>query len=454
LPPDWSTLSGFPGPSTSLIASNAAVAPLATNLIPDLARRPLAESPWHLVGHSRGASVMAELARILGAQGIWVDHLTTLDPYPLGLDSDPAMVNHANFLFADNYWQNTSFPNGQPLAGAYNRHRTDLDGGNPSSANHSDTHLWYHGTIDLNTPAGDNLAMITTNERAVWWTATEAAGTNTGFLYSFVGCGDRLSGVEPAGTGNGRIIDGFNKVWDLGAGVAANPATNRTRLPADNGAWPNLDGLTLTDTNPVAIGDPIPLALYYQSRANTSAVANFQFYLDSDSNPRSGNEHTIFEGTVPSTGLSNVYYAALNLSLNLAATLPGTYSVFGSINDGTHTRYLYAPQRLILGPSRQPPVLTASGVQSNLFGFNVSVFPGQTVIFQVSTNLVQWISIQTNLLAGTRLGFADPDGASDPQSYYRVMLAQRDVFCALGAKGVPLPPSSVNTGLSRAHSGR
>ena len=421
---DWSSLSGLFGPSTSLIASNAALALLSTNLIPELAGRPLIDMPLHLVGHSRGASVMAELARILGAQGIWVDHLTTLDPYPLGLDGDPAMVNYANVLFADNYWQNTSFPNGQPLTGAYNRHLTNLDGGNPSSANHSDTHLWYHGTIDLNTPTEDSLAVITTNERAAWWTATEAVGTNAGFLCSLVGGGDRLSSVEPAGAGNGRIIDGFNKAWDLGAGVAANPSTNRTRLPVDSGAWPNLLRLILTGPSTLAIGDPIPLAFYYQSGANTSAVTNVRLYLDSDSNPHSGNENKIFDSTVLSTGISNVYYTTLNLSPNPVTTLPGTYSVFGSINDGTHTRYLYAPQRLILGPSRHPPVLEAAGAQGNQFGFNVSGFPGQTVIFQVSTNLVQWASIQTNTLSGTSLAFADPDGASDPQRYYRVLLVQ------------------------------
>ena len=73
---DWSSLSGLFGPSTSIIATNAALALLSTNLIPDLAGRPLAAMPLHLVGHSRGASVMAELARILGAQGLWVDQVT------------------------------------------------------------------------------------------------------------------------------------------------------------------------------------------------------------------------------------------------------------------------------------------------------------------------------------------------------------------------------------------
>src|ERR1035438_7672576 len=98
---DWSSLSGLFGPSTSIIATNAALALLSTTLIPELGGRPLASMPLHLVGHSRGASVMAELARILGAQGLWVDHVTTLDPYPLGLNGDPAMESVASLEHSD-----------------------------------------------------------------------------------------------------------------------------------------------------------------------------------------------------------------------------------------------------------------------------------------------------------------------------------------------------------------
>jgi hypothetical protein len=422
---DWSTLSGVLGSSTTLIASNAALALLSTNLIPDMAGRPLAEMPLHLVGHSRGASVIAELARILGAQGIWVDHITTLDPYPVGLLGDPAMVNYANVLFADNYWQNTNAPNGQALTGAYNRHLTNLEnGGYGTGSTHSDTHLWYHGTIDLNTPTGDNLATITSDERTAWWTTTEAAGTNAGFLYSLVAGGDRLSSLEPAGAGNGRIIDGFNKVWDLGAGVAANPATNRTRLPADNGAWPNLIRLNLTGPSNVAIGEPIPLAFYHQYGATTSAVANVRFYLDLDSNPYNGTEAKVFQATIPGTGTTNVYFSTLSLALDPAVVSPGTYSVFGRISGGARTRFLYAPQKLVLGPSRQPPSLVSARVQADQFQFTVSGFPGQTVIIQASTNLEQWVSIQTNTLTAIPLAFTDTESPLHPQRYYRVVLGQ------------------------------
>ena len=418
---DWSTLSGGTVPTTA-IATQAAAALLAPSLIPELNGRPLVELPLHLVGHSRGGSVVTEVARLLGAQGIWVDHVTTLDPHPEGLFGDPAMNNYANILFADNYWQNLGdglfVPNGQSIAGAYNRHLTSLNGGYSSS--HSDVHLWYHGTIDFTTPISVDQAMITSTVRAAWWTATEAAGTNAGFLYSLIAGGNRLSSLEPAGAGNGRISDGLNKIWDFGAGLAA----NRTGLSQNNGAWPNLIRLNLSGTNRFSIGESIPLAFYHQYGTSTAAVANIRFYLDVDGNPYNGNENEIFQDTVSGTGTNQVFYSALDLSPDPATTLPGTYAVFARISDATRTRYLYAPQKVVLGPSRQAPVLEAARVQTNQFRFTVSGWPGQKVIVQASTNLAQWVSIQTNTLAGTTLEFADPESANYSRRYYRVRLSE------------------------------
>src|SRR5262249_19845407 len=74
---DWSTLSGIGGASTVAVANTVAAALLSTNKIPALGGHALTEFPLHLIGHSRGGSLVTELARVLGAQGVWVDHVTT-----------------------------------------------------------------------------------------------------------------------------------------------------------------------------------------------------------------------------------------------------------------------------------------------------------------------------------------------------------------------------------------
>jgi hypothetical protein len=276
----------------------AAQAMLATNLISALGGRSLVEGPLHLVGHSRGASVVAELSRLLGAEGIWVDHMTTLDPVPVAALGDPVMRLYANVLYVDNYWQNLGVfldPQGQSLTGAYNRKLLNL-GGAAFSA-HSDVHLWYHGTIDFNTPVTVDGATITSTERQNWWTAFEQRGTNAGLRLSLPGGGDRLSSAEPAGPGNGRISDGFNRNYSLGGGQT----TNRVGLPANNGAWPNPILLTHTATNPLPSGAAFGFTLHHQSGTNQATNVTLQAFLDRDANPWSGNETLVYQEVVPGT---------------------------------------------------------------------------------------------------------------------------------------------------------
>ena len=128
------------------------------------------------------------------------------------------------------------------------------------------------------------------------------------------------------------------------------------------------------------------------------------------------------EVALPGTGTNNVFFSTLNLSLDPASTLPGTYALFARISDAAHARYLYAPQRLVLAPSRLPPVLTAAGILAGQFRLNVSGWPGQTMVIQASTNLDQWVAVATNTLAGTTLVFIDPDSPDHPQRYYRARL--------------------------------
>ena len=420
---DWSTLSSVGGASSTNVATAAAGALLSTTLIPEMGGRPLAELPLHLIGHSRGGSVVTEMARLLGAQGVWVDQVTTLDPRPVAQFGDASVTSYANVLFADNFWQTMGdgliVPNGQSVFGAYNRKLVDLNGGYSSS--HSDVHLWYHGTINLATPASDTGATITTTQRATWWTSLEMAGAANGFRYSLLGGGDRLSNLEPAGVGNGHISDGFNRNWDLGGGVAA----NRTALSANSGLWPNVIRFTLANSAPVPAGESFTAPLYYQSGMTAAGNVELRILLDPDFNPYNGNEITIDQRLLANTGTAAVVPTLLEANVNPATVTPGTYNVWARLSDGMHTRHLSAPQRLVVTPSQQPPAIDGGSLTRNGGGmhFNVLAFPGQRITILASTDFFNWIPIQTHTFTGTVWEFVDTDAGTFTRRFYRAVLA-------------------------------
>jgi hypothetical protein len=371
---DWSQLSGNlidAYANTYDVAGAVSWALMQTNLIPELSGHALVELPIHLVGHSRGGSLMSEVSRQLGTNGIWIDHLTTLDPYPFNNDSntDPALYEdasasktYANVLFADNYWQQLGFgwlfgdPDGESVHGAYVRQLTNLSGGYGND--HENVHFWYHGTIDLDTPASDTEATITSTERASWWAVYEQEGTNAGFEYSLIGGGNRMSTVEPDGQGF-AIVDGYNQWWDFGAGNSA----NRTMLSANNGTWPNIIKFNVTGTNIVATGQTIATKFYYQYGGASNNVTA-QFYFDGDFNPYNTNSTFITQTSLANTGVNSVS----NDSINLATTnvSPGVYAIYAKISDGVHTRYLYTPELVEI----EAPGISLSG---NLAFGNVAV---------------------------------------------------------------------------------
>ena len=340
---DWSSRANDPFTASQDIANAVVPSLLSATFIPELAGRSLAEFPIHLLGHSRGGSVVTEMARLLGQQGIWVDHQTTLDPAPLSEFSDADVHTFMNVLFADNYWQmnsDTFCPDGQSLAGAYNRLLGNLSNG--YSCDHSDVHLWYHGTIDwFHTPATDTGATITSSERATWWTSYEAQGHLAGFYYSLVGGGNRLSADEPAGAGNGRMRDGYNQIWDFGAGTSA----NRHALSSNNGSWPNIIKFDIVTAQPVIQGDNVSLNYFFQFNQSAAQNATIQLYLDNDSNPYNGNQGQIFQSIEPGAG-TNVLQR--QFSVNSGSISPGQYHVYAQITYGVHTRYLYAPETLAI----------------------------------------------------------------------------------------------------------
>ena len=59
------------------------------------------------------------------------------------------------------------------------------------------------------------------------------------------------------------------------------------------------------------------------------------------------------------------------------------------------------------------------GVRTNRFGFNVSGSAGQVVVVEGSTNLLNWLPLQTNTLGSGPFYFSDPATSAFPWRFYR-----------------------------------
>jgi hypothetical protein len=60
------------------------------------------------------------------------------------------------------------------------------------------------------------------------------------------------------------------------------------------------------------------------------------------------------------------------------------------------------------------------GVRNNQLGFNINWASGQTVVVEASTNLIDWLPVQTNMLTGGSAYFSDPQWTNYPGRFYRL----------------------------------
>jgi len=106
-------------------------------------------------------------------------------------------------------------------------------------------------------------------------------------------------------------------------------------------------------------------------------------------------------------------------------TLPDSASIRarGFVSGGASAGSVWFIEKTL--PPR-PMILNDGGMGffSNHFGFNLSALPGQMVIVEVSTNLVDWIPVATNEVDAVPLHFSDPESESLGMRFYRLRLQE------------------------------
>jgi hypothetical protein len=336
---DWSDMAGklFGGYNlpTATVANAVAAKLLGSFSIPDLAT-PLAALPMHFIGHSRGASVISEIARGLGQRGVWVDQVTYLDPHPVDGINDPLGLNfrdapmrvYENVQYADDFWRTdgpTSFDfTGEAVDGAYNLQLTEsVLGSDGSSNDHSNVHTWYHGTIGP--PFSDSDGDV--NPIPSGWYTTSTTPD--------------MGPRDVVGWRASRIAHGPRFAEGLKS------PTNRTAVTLSaSGAsvWDNVQISGLLSDQTLTAGTNLPVNVQFEDRDAASGGdrdATLTIGLDRDDNPFNG---VFSASSVQTSTLGSDTFAG---SISTAA-IAGAFRVYAKIGNGINTRYYYAPARAIV----------------------------------------------------------------------------------------------------------
>jgi beta propeller repeat protein len=335
---DWSKLADAVFPLNPPNESTRFVGQYVANLLLGGLGIDVLSGPIHLIGHSRGASVNTSIAQVLAEHNIWVDQFTTLDPHPVdGLKGDD-FVNWDdtpisvwdNVRFADNYYREDSDPadfDGEPVTGAFNVHfdENELHPGYPLE--HSDVHLWYHGTIDTAGPIDDG--SVSVPENAGWYDGLRGPRNGNGYYFSRIAMGSRVPTAV--------------------AGLAH--LSNRESVAAVGEQWPNLEAsLQFSGSQSVIQGDQITMVYRYQAVSDVRIT----FGYDVDQNPLNG--HTDIQSvqrSATSTGASFDDGSLQAAALSTQDVVPGVYYIYARIGETGRERYAYTKRQLTVLPAGQ-----------------------------------------------------------------------------------------------------
>ena len=360
----------------------------------------LVEAPIHLIGHSRGGSLVAAVTGRLAQHGIWVDHLTTLDPHPI--NSDESVVEYSNVRFADNYYQIDStglFPiSGNSVPGTIQINLTALfdsdpinDGGNFSD--HIEVHDWYFGTVDekASTVAGDPIP------RSYWYSSF-----NTGFQFALVADGQRLRETPELGAGIGLATQGALRA----------PETQ----PIGTLQYPSIELLNTNWTYDVYEGTGVPLLIRYEGAPGiNSAVVTVGL-------SRTLNPYLPFDSTITSTTNGAVGSQKWQGVRTWVPKLSddGKY-IFARIStpDGT-SRYFYIPRPYHVVP---PPTVAIVGLSPGAgITLEVRSIAGRIFHLQHSSNLHAWNDLFFGINDDGNTQLVDSATTSERVGFYRVLV--------------------------------
>lgn len=379
--------------------------------------------PLHLIGHSRGGSLVCEIAKGLGTRGVYVDQLTLLDAHPVGNDGFDSFLEslavgvtdgtalrgvYENVFFSDAYYQtlSTFSPQGTGAFGAYNRKLDPtLDVTDGYNSFHSNAHLWYYCTIADSSPlpTSNGEASLTFSGRNRWYSQSEDLGRKAGYFASERGGGLSVGSHFAAGI-NGR--------WLKDLGLPGDP-NNRSSINGVPVQFANVIDIGITAENEerysdFSLGAPIKFKIVTAGESGVSGMLFYQAYSEGDAIIRlfADNDENVANGvtkevsySVPATGSKYAAQKGLLLDDLIAGLKPAVYRVGIEIRKGTSVkRHRYASDRLLIVPRLRCDWVPTQ--DNGIPAFNVVIrgLRDKRFAIEASADLGKWSAIATGQL--------------------------------------------------------